>query len=250
MGQRSSVEALSRWINPRSRSPLVARAVSSDAVLTQVPPYAAAARLPVQQEVEPADSPLEAEADQAARQMVGGAPSDRPAPPEEPNAGVPTLQAGRSTADGSAPVGPGLSQGIEAARSGGQELPAVSRTFFESRLGQDLSAVRLHTGRQADELSSSIQARAFTSGHDVFFRAGEYQPGSTTGQSLLAHELTHVAQQDNSKPVSLAQRVAALTPRWADRRPITRSPLTIQRARPAVCGHRPPHVFRGRQLRV
>ncbi|MBE8991324.1 DUF4157 domain-containing protein [Nostoc sp. LEGE 12450] len=46
------------------------------------------------------------------------------------------------------------------------------------------------------KLSFDIQARAFTTGEDVFFRQGEYNPGSQGGQELLAHELTHVVQQN------------------------------------------------------
>ncbi len=45
----------------------------------------------------------------------------------------------------------------------------------------------------------SLQARAFTTGQDIFLRQGEYQPASTEGQRLLAHELTHVVQQDGSR---------------------------------------------------
>ncbi|NEP28586.1 DUF4157 domain-containing protein, partial [Moorena sp. SIO3I6] len=40
-----------------------------------------------------------------------------------------------------------------------------------------------------------IQARAFTTGKDIFFRQGEYNPGSQEGKKLIAHELTHVVQQ-------------------------------------------------------
>jgi hypothetical protein len=55
--------------------------------------------------------------------------------------------------------------------------------------------VRVHTDPTADALARSVSARAFTTGTDVYFAAGEYRPGSSDGDSLLAHELTHVTQQ-------------------------------------------------------
>ncbi len=78
---------------------------------------------------------------------------------------------------------------------GGQPLDADTRGFMESRLGQDFSAVRVHTDARAAESAAAIQARAYTSGRDVVFGSGEYQPSSETGKRLLAHELVHVGQQ-------------------------------------------------------
>jgi hypothetical protein len=67
---------------------------------------------------------------------------------------------------------------------------------MESAFGADFSKVRIHTGMKADWLNRLIQARAFTVGGDIFFRNGEYAPGQTAGRELLAHELTHVVQQN------------------------------------------------------
>ena len=66
---------------------------------------------------------------------------------------------------------------------------------MEQAFNADFSGVKVHTGAESDTLNRSLSARAFTSGHDVFFRQGEYNPDSTAGQELLAHELTHVVQQ-------------------------------------------------------
>ena len=55
--------------------------------------------------------------------------------------------------------------------------------------------MRVHTDAQADTLSRSVSARAFTVGQDIYFRQGAYQPGNSSGRELLAHELTHVVQQ-------------------------------------------------------
>jgi hypothetical protein len=58
----------------------------------------------------------------------------------------------------------------------------------------------VHSDSQSDGLNQTIQARAFTTGQDIFFRQGEYNPGSSRGQELLAHELTHVVQQNGELP--------------------------------------------------
>jgi hypothetical protein len=69
---------------------------------------------------------------------------------------------------------------------------------MEGAFGADFSGVKVHTDSKSHELNQSIQARAFTTGQDIFFRQGEYNPGSRPGQELLAHELTHVVQQNGS----------------------------------------------------
>jgi len=79
----------------------------------------------------------------------------------------------------------------------GQPMDGGTRQFMESRFGQDFSQVRIHTDSRAAESANAIQARAYTSGRDVVFGSGEYQPGSESGQRLLAHELVHVGQQEN-----------------------------------------------------
>jgi len=84
---------------------------------------------------------------------------------------------------------------IRSALTGGQPLPASTQSFFEERFGQGFSDVRVHTGPQADEAAGSIDAEAFTLGSDIAFSRGAYQPGTSEGRQLLAHELTHVVQQ-------------------------------------------------------
>ncbi|MCA9925102.1 MAG: DUF4157 domain-containing protein, partial [Anaerolineales bacterium] len=88
-----------------------------------------------------------------------------------------------------------LEQSIQSARGSGQPLADNVRTPMENAFGTDFSGVKVHTGSQSDMLNQSIQARAFTTGQDIFFRQGEYNLGSSGGQELLAHELTHVVQQ-------------------------------------------------------
>jgi len=107
------------------------------------------------------------------------------------------------TGGGRDAVGGALAQGLASSQGGGQSLPRSERSFFESRLGVPLGAVRVHTGPQAAAWSEQLGARAFTLGRDVYFGAGEYQPGSATGRHLLAHELTHVLQQSRGDAAAI-----------------------------------------------
>jgi hypothetical protein len=85
---------------------------------------------------------------------------------------------------------------IQLARGAGRAIPDVDREPMERSFGADFSGVRIHTDSRADALNQSLGARALTSGKDVFFKRGEYTPGNKSGQKLLAHELTHVVQQN------------------------------------------------------
>ena len=84
---------------------------------------------------------------------------------------------------------------IDRARSGGQPLDSSTREQMGQAMGYDMSGVRVHTSTEADDLSHQLGAQAFTTGQDVFFREGAYDPGSSAGRELIAHELTHVVQQ-------------------------------------------------------
>jgi len=80
--------------------------------------------------------------------------------------------------------------------SPGQSLDSASRNFFESRFGHDFSRVRIHADERASESAQSVNALAYTVGPHIAFASGLYQPRTASGQRLLAHELTHVVQQD------------------------------------------------------
>jgi hypothetical protein len=89
---------------------------------------------------------------------------------------------------------------IAAKRGGGQGLDASAGADLGAALGNDFSDVRVHTDGEADSLNRAVEAEAFTTGTDIFFRGGSYNPGSADGRRLLAHELTHVAQQRGAPP--------------------------------------------------
>jgi hypothetical protein len=88
---------------------------------------------------------------------------------------------------------------ISSTKGSGQALPDTAKGFFENRFQQDFSGVNVHTGSEADTLNRSLSAKAFTTGSDIYFRSGEYQPDNSSGRELLAHELTHVVQQTGGK---------------------------------------------------
>jgi hypothetical protein len=94
---------------------------------------------------------------------------------------------------------PDLESGIQQARGSGQKLAGNIREPMEQAFGVDFSGVKVHTDARSDQLNRSINAKAFTTGQDVFFRQGAYQPNNRGGQELLAHELTHVVQQGKDK---------------------------------------------------
>ncbi|MGH9764800.1 MAG: DUF4157 domain-containing protein [Blastocatellia bacterium] len=88
----------------------------------------------------------------------------------------------------------------EVLRSPGQPLDSTTRAFMEPRFGHDFSRVRVHTDRRAGESARATNALAYTAGQNVVFGEGNYRPNTPDGKRLLAHELTHVVQQERTAP--------------------------------------------------
>lgn len=82
-----------------------------------------------------------------------------------------------------------------ASSSSGHTLPVVLQRKFESSLGADLSSVRVHTGSSSHDAAHAVGAKAYTVGNDIHFGAGHYDPSSSAGEHLLAHEVAHTVQQ-------------------------------------------------------
>ncbi len=118
---------------------------------------------------------------------------------------------GRTPGDGIMPGGvvhPDVASTIATANGSGHTLDDGTRDRLEPHVGDPLTDVRVHTDATADSLARSVSARAFTTGTDVYFAAGEYRPGTKDGDSLLAHELTHVTQQrgaPSSGPLTVSE---------------------------------------------
>jgi hypothetical protein len=100
----------------------------------------------------------------------------------------------QSKADRQMTASPELASSIQGARGSGQPLADNIREPMEQAFGADFSGVRVHADAQSDALNRSIQAKAFTTGQDIFFRQEEYDPDNR--KELIAHELTHVVQQN------------------------------------------------------
>jgi hypothetical protein len=106
---------------------------------------------------------------------------------------------GRAAVSRPATVPENLETRIKTAQGSGHPLSDNTREPMEQSFGADFSGVRVHTDSEADALNKQLNAKAFTTGRDVFFRENEYSPGSDSGRELIAHELTHVVQQTGSE---------------------------------------------------
>ena len=96
--------------------------------------------------------------------------------------------------------------------NGAQQLPNEVRDYYEPRFGYDFSQVKINTGADAARSADSINALAYTTGNNIVFNTGQYSPHTASGQRLLAHELTHVVQQNmsDSQSVPAIQRSVAI----------------------------------------
>ena len=88
----------------------------------------------------------------------------------------------------------------------GRPLEPAMREDLEHRFGYDFSKVRVHLGVEADQSSRKVNAQAYTVGRDIVFGAGQYAPSTMEGRKLIAHELTHVIQQEKGSPKNVIQR--------------------------------------------
>jgi hypothetical protein len=144
------------------------------------------------------DSPLESEADAMAAHVTTGGLAARSGTGPRP------------AASASHEVQPAGAPPIvhEALNSPGRELDWETRSSMEPRMGAGLGGVRIHTGGRAAEAAQSVQAQAYTVGQDIFFAAGKYNPHSTEGRRLLAHELSHTVQQSGRGSANGLSRAA------------------------------------------
>jgi Domain of unknown function (DUF4157) len=105
----------------------------------------------------------------------------------------------------------------EVLRAPGRPLDTKTGACLEPRFGRDLSQVRVHTDAKAAESAEAVHALAYTVGRDIVFGAAQFRPETRAGRRLLAHELSHVAQQQSlqtapAPPFPLLQRQPAQTP--------------------------------------
>lgn len=105
---------------------------------------------------------------------------------------------------------------IQTLDSSGSKLSPAANQFFSPHFGYDFSHVKIHTGKEAEASANEINAEAYTTGNHIIFNEGKYQPETSEGKKLLAHELTHVVQQSKSLQRRLVQRKLITHPTKAD----------------------------------
>lgn len=96
-------------------------------------------------------------------------------------------------------------------RSGGVRLSPDVRNEMSRAIGADFRGVRIHTGDDAVKMNHELGAQAFTHGNDIYFNSGKYDPETSNGKRLLAHELTHVVQQGAAPAATEKAPAAAKT---------------------------------------
>ena len=158
-----------------------------------VSPFPSGIQVQAKLETAEVDDPLEKEADSMAdlamRKIETGSAGALPPPSASPRSSV-------SAFGGSSVMLPSrMESQLNASLGSGYALPGLLRSQMEGAFGQPFSQVRVHTDASSAEMNQGIGARAFTYGNDIFFNQGQYNPSSADGQKLIAHELTHVAQQ-------------------------------------------------------
>ena len=177
----------------RQAKPLQAKAKDTASVQRKCAACEADTRILPQLEVGPVDDPLETEADVMADHVVRRQAADM----DEDERQAEPLQAKAKDTASSESTTPGLDTALADANGSGAPLAPHTRDHMEEAFGADFSGVRVHTGAASAAMSEQIGARAFTYGTDIHFNDGEFTPGTERGTRLLAHELTHVVQQNS-----------------------------------------------------
>jgi hypothetical protein len=88
---------------------------------------------------------------------------------------------------------------------------------------------------RASDSARSFDSLAYSFGSHVVFGAGQYSPGTPSGQRLLAHELAHVVQQDGADS-HLGERQAAGTSTLEHE--ADHAAASVASGGPAAVGHR------------
>lgn len=136
----------------------------------------------------------------AEQEAAGKAPAENPLADLQRRVGNRAVQRLiQRSGSGQAEVDEETAERIDESRGGGQELESGVKESLGAAMGRDFSDVRVHTSPESDELNQQLGATAFTTGSDVFFSDGAYEPDTSGGQELLAHELTHVVQQGSGQ---------------------------------------------------
>lgn len=138
----------------------------------------------------------EREADRVAEQALSAGPTSAPETPRP--SPEHTGRQVQPLIHGAVPASTQASDEFFPKLGSGKPLGSTVREHMETTLKADFSAVRVHTDGLANDTAQALGANAFTRGNDIYFNQGRYDPESSAGRRLLAHELTHVVQQDGT----------------------------------------------------
>jgi hypothetical protein len=94
-----------------------------------------------------------------------------------------------------------LPEQLQRKKGRGNSLESSTLKNMSTGIGADFSNVTIHTDSEAAQMNKELNAQAFTHGSDIYFNSGKYDPTSSKGNELLAHELTHVVQQNAAAPL-------------------------------------------------
>lgn len=149
-------------------------------------------RLQTKLSIGASNDPLEQEADRVADQVMAAAtnPAISSAPPR--------IQRFTGHSSGENATAPDSVDRLLA--GAGRPLDSALQQDMGQRFGHDFSRVRVHSDAAAEQSAREVNAKAYTVGHNIVFAAGRFAPQSNTGRRLLAHELTHVVQQNLGHP--------------------------------------------------
>ena len=139
------------------------------------------------------NDPLEQEADRIADHVMA-APANSTI-----NGASPRIQRFTGQTDGQADMEAPASVDRVLSNPGRPLDPELQQDMGQ-RFWHDFSRVRIHTGGEAAQSAQDVNANAYTIGQDIVFGAGQFAPGTHQGRRLVAHELTHVVQQQNATP--------------------------------------------------
>jgi hypothetical protein len=136
------------------------------------------------------DDPQEVEADWIAAQAMS-------TPRGDASLGVGFSIKRRANASGSGASGapPSVERVLA---SQGRPLDGTVQKDMEQRLGHDFSLVRVHTDADAERSAKEVNACAYTVDEHIAFASGQFNPHTTSGRLLLAHELAHVMQRSSN----------------------------------------------------
>jgi hypothetical protein len=114
--------------------------------------------------------------------------------------------------EGESTVSDTLNNSIQNSKGSGSSMDDGTKSFMENRFGVDFSSVNIHTGSESVQMNRELQSQAFTVGRDVYFNESKYRPETGEGKHLLAHELTHVVQQNSGLAKKSIQRYFTFAP--------------------------------------